>query len=125
DDRAGGASEHRLTGWEAERKGDCLMPQHWAARVAVVSVVLVGAVLAQPFSTDARGATSVAIKRANKVLDLSLPWKSGATWRVSGGPHSNTGRGKPWSSIDFAGPKRGKSYKVRAAAPGIVMRPCR
>jgi LasA protease len=55
---------------------------------------------------------------------FSLPWTDGSVWRVTGGPHSNTGRGKPWSSIDFAGPVAGHSYAVRAAAAGVVVRPC-
>jgi LasA protease len=55
---------------------------------------------------------------------FSLPWTDGTVWRVTGGPHSNVGRGKPWSSIDFAGPVAGRSYPVRAAAAGVVVRPC-
>jgi LasA protease len=56
---------------------------------------------------------------------FSLPWGTGTTWRLTGGPHSNTGRGRPWSSLDFAGPTAGVSYPVRAAASGVVVRPCR
>jgi len=55
---------------------------------------------------------------------FQLPWKDGTTWRLTGGPHSNVGRGKPWSSLDFAGPVAGKSYPVVAAAAGTVVRPC-
>lgn len=55
---------------------------------------------------------------------FQLPWSDGLTWRLTGGPHSNTGRGKPWSSLDFAGPVSGVSYPVRAAAAGTVVRPC-
>lgn len=57
---------------------------------------------------------------------LSLPWRAGKTWRLTGGPHSHTGRNaKPWSALDFAGPRSGMSVKVLAARDGIVLRPCR
>lgn len=56
---------------------------------------------------------------------LGLPWVDAETWRLTGGPHSNDGRGtSAWSSIDLAGPKPGVSAKVRAAGAGIVVRPC-
>src|SRR6188472_3467663 len=55
---------------------------------------------------------------------LSLPWSDGVSWRLTGGPHSNVGRGRPWSSLDFAGPIAGRSYPVAAAASGYVVRPC-
>ena len=101
------------------------MPQHRAKRFAAVVVILLGVALAQPTLLNARVATSAAIRRANVILDLSLPWADGTTWRLTGGPHSNTGVGKPWSSLDFAGPLAGHSYPVRAAAGGTVSRPCR
>ena len=55
---------------------------------------------------------------------FQLPWSDGMVWRLTGGPHSNVGYGKPWSSLDFAGPVAGQSYPVRAAAAGYVVRPC-
>jgi murein DD-endopeptidase MepM/ murein hydrolase activator NlpD len=55
---------------------------------------------------------------------FQLPWSDGTTWRLTGGPHSNVGYGRPWSSLDFAGPIAGHSYPVRAAAAGYVVRPC-
>ena len=55
---------------------------------------------------------------------FSLPWSQGQIWRLTGGPHSNVGYGRPWSSLDFAGPIAGHSYPVLAAAAGIVVRPC-
>lgn len=55
---------------------------------------------------------------------FQLPWSDGTIWRLTGGPHSNVGHGRPWSSLDFAGPVRGHSYPVRAAAAGTVVRPC-
>jgi LasA protease len=81
-------------------------------RLAVVLATLALAVMAvQPLAASSRP-------------NFSLPWTDGTSWRVTGGPHSNTGRGKPWSSIDFAGPRAGRSYPVRAAAEGVVTRPC-
>ena len=56
--------------------------------------------------------------------NFALPWSQGQVWRLTGGPHSNVGYGKPWSSLDFAGPVAGRSYPVRAAAAGTVVRPC-
>jgi LasA protease len=56
--------------------------------------------------------------------DFALPWAEGSTWRLTGGPHSHTGGGRPWSSLDFAGPEPGGAYKVRAVAGGVVARRC-
>jgi len=70
-------------------------------------------------------ATTTAVAAGAGSTSLSLPWTDGDTWRMTGGPHSYDGRKRsPWSSIDFAGPKPGVSYKVRAAGPGVVVRPC-
>lgn len=55
---------------------------------------------------------------------FSLPWAVGASWRLTGGPHSNVGHGRPWSSLDFEGPVAGRAYEIRAAAGGVVVRPC-
>ncbi|MBI3160497.1 MAG: peptidoglycan DD-metalloendopeptidase family protein, partial [Chloroflexi bacterium] len=52
---------------------------------------------------------------------LSLPWATGQTWILTGGPHSNDGTGRPWSSLDFA---VGGSGEVRAARDGIVYLDC-
>lgn len=91
------------------------MPQRRVTRFgAVVLVALALTVSAvEPLSASGGGAPR-----------FSLPWTDGTVWRMTGGPHSNTGRGRPWSSIDFAGPIAGKSYPVRAAASGYVTRPC-
>lgn len=58
---------------------------------------------------------------------LSLPWGVGQTWRMLQGPHNTNGakyRGRslphPWNSLDFAG----GDGVVRAAADGVVYRPC-
>jgi LasA protease len=107
------------------------MPQQWARRLGsgralvraavVVTALVVGIGFVQPASVDA---SSSSISAANAVLHLSLPWGAGDTWRLTGGPHSNTGSGRPWSALDFAGPVAGNSYPVRAAAAGSVTRPC-
>lgn len=99
------------------------MPQHRLFRAAaLVAALFISVGFVQPVNVEARGAS---IRAANKVLELSLPWGKGDTWRLTGGPHSNVGRGRPWSSLDFNGPISGRSYAVRAAAGGIVTRPCR
>lgn len=89
-------------------------------------------------ASDARGALGSTV--AGEVLEtsaitaaatgigsaeLSLPWGEGQIWRLTGGPHNATGRNvRPWSSLDFAGPRPGMHVKVRAARGGIVTRPC-
>jgi len=81
--------------------------------LVLVASLMLTAVVAQPISAASYGPPK-----------FSLPWSTGIAWRLTGGPHSNTGRGRPWSSLDFAGPVRGVSYPVRAVAGGIVVRPC-
>lgn len=49
---------------------------------------------------------------------LSLPWATGETWTLTGGPHNNP---RPWDAIDFA---NGSSGRVRAARDGIAYVPC-
>jgi LasA protease len=52
---------------------------------------------------------------------LRLPWKRGAKWRMTGGPHGwSTGYDRPYSALDF----NGRGRKVRAAAGGRVYSPC-
>ncbi len=52
---------------------------------------------------------------------MSLPWATGQTWSMYQGPHNTTGAvAKPWTSMDFSG---GDGI-VRAAADGVVYRPC-
>ncbi|HET8522177.1 MAG TPA: PA14 domain-containing protein, partial [Thermomicrobiales bacterium] len=52
---------------------------------------------------------------------LSLPWSTGKTWYLTGGPHSNNGDGSlPRSSLDFGGGNGG----IRAARAGIAYTPC-
>jgi LasA protease len=98
------------------------MPQHWVGRfkrrtgvraIVLIAAVILAGVLAQPIDGYSSGPPT-----------FSLPFATGTTWRLTGGPHSNTGMGRPWSSLDFAGPIPGVSYPVRAAAGGTVVRPC-
>ena len=52
---------------------------------------------------------------------LSLPWQTGETWRLTGGPHHNFGNGnRPWSALDFGG----GSGVARAARGGTVYLDC-
>jgi LasA protease len=52
---------------------------------------------------------------------FSLPWATGQTWAMWQGPHNTNGvPAKPWTSLDFSG---GDGI-VRAAADGVVYRPC-
>ncbi len=103
--------------------GSNLMPQHRAdgargvvrARfIVLVAAVSLAIVCVQPIYASG----------GSRQPNFSLPWSQGTVWRLTGGPHSNTGRGRPWSSLDFAGPIAGHSYPVRAAAAGTVVRPC-
>ncbi len=103
--------------------GNDLMSQFWAGRSgpsrfrrwAVVAAALALAVtVVQPIDASSSGPPP----------KFGLPWAAGTAWRLTGGPHSNTGAGRPWSSIDFEGPVPGKSYPVRAVAGGTVVRPC-
>ena len=103
------------------------MPQHWVGRfrsrglvraaVLVAALALAVGVVQPTDATSSQGS-------AGGAPNFSLPWADGATWRLTGGPHSNVGYGRPWSSLDFAGPIPGVSYPVRAAAGGTVIRPC-
>ena len=52
---------------------------------------------------------------------MSLPWATGQSWGMYQGPHNTTGAAAhPWTSLDFSG---GDGI-VRAAADGVVYRPC-
>lgn len=84
-----------------------------ARMLVFLAAVALTVVAAQPIDAAKRGQP-----------DFALPWSDGTSWRLTGGPHSNDGKGRPWSSLDFAGPIAGKSYPIRAAAAGIVVRPC-
>lgn len=103
------------------------MPQHGFRRPArtgrfvSVAAVALALVLGSGFVGDS--ITSAA--RSKGGPQLGLPWSAGTSWRLTGGPHSNSASSsKPWSSVDLAGPVAGASYAVRAARGGIVVRPC-
>ena len=76
-------------------------------------------------SAELLATTATSNASAGGSARLSLPWNAGRTWRLTGGPHHNSGGARPWSSLDFAGPRPGMSVKLRAARGGIVLRPCR
>ena len=84
---------------------------------AVIVAIALATGLAQPDS-------ALAAPRDGSAL-LSLPWTQGTAWRLTGGPHSDSGTtARPWSAIDFQ-PMDGRPGKVRAARGGWVVRPCR
>ena len=99
-------------------------------RPAALKVGVGGAMRVRLFALIAAVALTVAVAQpiyastGSGPPKFSLPWSTGTTWRLTGGPHSNTGVGRPWSSLDFAGPVKGGSYPVVAVADGTVVRPC-
>jgi len=126
------------------------MPQHWVGRLSVGLALVLAAVTVQPFSLPTAATSdsavgslapssvvsfgvsssslmnSLSLAAASDSAALSLPWTKGNSWRLTGGPHNNTGRrAHPWSSLDFAAPTSGTSAKVRAARGGVVRRPCK
>lgn len=118
------------------------MPQHRVGRLLLALIVISGLVqLDTTNSVAARGygatdgvafATGSAVEgwtslaaasKSSGSPMLSLPWRVGEMWRLTGGPHGHTGNAKAvWSAVDFAGPRAGTM--VRAARDGIVVRPC-
>jgi LasA protease len=88
----------------------------WIAAVIVLAALVVTGV--QPSSSvDASSGDGSAL--------LSLPWTQGEVWRLTGGPHSDTGaKAHPWSALDFQPLDAKAGGKVRAARGGIVSRPC-
>jgi LasA protease len=55
---------------------------------------------------------------------LGLPWKTGQSWLMGGGPHNSAGNNtRPRSSLDFSAPS-GVPKNVRAAADGIAFVSC-
>jgi LasA protease len=108
-------AQRHATGWSAAVEGTdeftLLAEQGHAALAGTPSAELL--------------ATATVTAAGTESVSLSLPWATGENWRLTGGPHSYDGRRKSaWSSIDFGGPKPGVSAKARAAAPGVVVRPC-
>ncbi len=88
----------------------------------LMAVALVAVQLAAAHARAPEAEAAQALLRS--APDLALPWSHTETWRLTGGPHSHVGRGRPWSSLDFAGPLRGGAYRVTAAASGTIFRPC-
>ncbi len=59
--------------------------------------------------------------------DLVLPFASGRTWALTGGPHAAWGEGEPFAAMDFAPPTSlggcsPTSEFVVAVAPGLIVR---
>ncbi|MGX7826712.1 peptidoglycan DD-metalloendopeptidase family protein [Actinokineospora sp. 24-640] len=52
---------------------------------------------------------------------MSLPWATGQTWGMPGGPHGWAGTPAPWSSLDLAG----GDQRVRAARAGTAYTMCK
>lgn len=101
------------------------MPQHRIGRSAprskwLSAVMLVATLVVAGAQPSASAAATVGDGSAL----LSLPWSSGEIWRLTGGPHNDSGaNARPWSALDFQ-PMDGKAGKVRAARAGIASRPC-
>jgi murein DD-endopeptidase MepM/ murein hydrolase activator NlpD len=100
------------------------MPQHRVARFGRVGGVMRVRIFVIMAAVALTITATQPIAASDGPPQFSLPWSTGQIWRLTGGPHSNVGYGRPWSSLDFAGPVPGVSYPVRAAAAGVVVRPC-
>ena len=59
------------------------------------------------------------------LLELRLPWQSGHTWYLTGGPHGGWNDGSAWAALDFVPPGRVGCQTspewVVAAASGVVV----
>jgi LasA protease len=100
------------------------VPQHSLPRRIAV-VLAIAATVVQISSAHALAPAAAAGSAFfSSAPGFALPWAEGQTWRLTGGPHADTGRGRPWSSLDFAGPLAGGAYRVAAVAGGTVNRPC-
>ncbi len=51
---------------------------------------------------------------------MSLPWATGQSWTVLGGPHAYDASSGPWSSLDLAG----GDQRVLAVRDGLAYTPC-
>ena len=61
----------------------------------------------------------------NGSAQLSLPFGTGETWTLTGGPHGNlTGYERPWSALDLQSQDSGHQGLARAAADGIAHLTC-
>ncbi|MFC5288827.1 peptidoglycan DD-metalloendopeptidase family protein [Actinokineospora guangxiensis] len=52
---------------------------------------------------------------------MALPWATGQTWAMPGGPHGWAGAPRPWSSLDLAG----GDQRVRAVRAGTAYTMCK
>lgn len=57
---------------------------------------------------------------APNATNLGLPWRQGAAWRMTGGPHGYSGESQPYDSIDFAG----GDGRVLAPQAGVIYKSC-
>lgn len=61
--------------------------------------------------------------RGNGDSRLSLPWATGATWILIGGPHGNNGDSvRPWTGLDLNIDSGSSSSAIRASREGYVYR---
>lgn len=68
--------------------------------------------------------TSTPEAAGNGSAQLSLPWTTGETWYLTGGPHGSTiGGNRPWAAIDLSNGSQGGGT-VRAAREGTAYVPC-
>ncbi len=51
---------------------------------------------------------------------MSLPWATGQSWSILGGPHAHDAGSGPWSSLDLAG----GDQRVLAVRDGVAYTPC-
>jgi LasA protease len=102
------------SGWTAALEGTRAFERLAALGMASLVDTRAGALLATATATYAGGSAA-----------LRLPWPTGTSRRLTGGPHSFSGsRYRPWSSLDFAAPISGQSVRISAARGGLVVRPC-
>ena len=104
------------------------MPQRSVGRPAAakwISAVVIAVVLAVGVGQPVETASALSTAVGDGSAKLSLPWDRGEFWRLTGGPHPESGgKARPWSALDFQ-PASGQRGKVRAARGGVVSRPCR
>lgn len=67
---------------------------------------------------------SLSAARTGTKTRLRLPWRKGASWYFTGGPHGwNTGYDRPYSALDLTG-RSSRDQRVRAAGEGRVYTMC-
>jgi LasA protease len=117
------------TGWEAAIDStpvfDAWLQEAPSQVVSTEEQALLGSASAEAASTVGMAADTVSsgeafIAASLPANKLSLPWKEGQRWKLSGGPHGWGGTARPWSALDFAG----GDGQVHAARSGLVYKPC-